>query len=107
MQLRDSKSSALIYEGTPLACAVIAKEIGLNRILFDGAPVGFDPKTVIAAQNAEIDSTQAVIDSPSVDADGKALASDRKKGLLGEIDAAKAEVDAAASTLDDVRSALG
>lgn len=54
-QLRDARSSALIFEGTPLEVALLAEELGRDEVLFDDVGLAFDPDAVLegARQSAE------------------------------------------------------
>lgn len=69
MQLRDSQTSALLAEGTPLEIATLAAEFADGDVLFDGAggvnPAGvslFDPAEVRSSRADEITRLIAAID---------------------------------------------
>lgn len=46
-QIRDAVTSEFLFEGTPLECATIAKEIGFSKVLFDDVGEKFDPNAVL------------------------------------------------------------
>ena len=73
-QLRDSVSSALLFEGSVEACVLLATEIGADEVLYDGVGLDFDPEAVLQARNERRNGWEAVMEGSEEEL--KAWASD-------------------------------
>src|SRR5689334_13994550 len=80
-QLRDVKTSEILFEGTPYEVVLMADKLGRDEVLFDDVGLGFDPDAVKAARLA----------------DAEALASIAKSKAKGVDDALKAHAKEAVS----------
>lgn len=61
--LRDKKTSAPLFEGTPLEVVLAAEKVGRDEILFDDVGVEFNPDAVLAANEEEVTNSQAIAKS--------------------------------------------
>lgn len=53
-QLRDSQTSALLYEGTPAQVAALAAEVGASDVLFDDVGLDFDADAILEGAEARV-----------------------------------------------------
>lgn len=101
-QLRDKKTSQIIFEGSALEVAALAEKLGLNEILFDDVGDGFNHKEVLDTHSEEVSSLRDMVKSK--DKNLKQLAQDKLKTFdtaKGELTKTEKEVKAA---LKDARA---
>lgn len=97
--LRDKVTSAPLFEGSPLEAALAAEKVGRSEVLFDDVGLEFDPDAVLAAHQAEVDSSTSILASDA-DAETKQYAQQRLDdapvvdGSISDIEAALAEARA-------------
>ena len=65
-QVRDSRTSELIFEGTPLECVRVADDIGRDECLFDDVGLQFDPDAVLKSAREEREGLAAASTSQEV-----------------------------------------
>jgi len=66
-QLRDNQTSQVLYEGTPLECVAIARQLGTDKVLFDDVGMGFDADAVWQAHIENQDGLTSVAQSLTED----------------------------------------
>lgn len=54
-QLRDKKTSEFIAEGSPVEMVLLADEVGIDEVLFDGVGLRFNPAEVRQEYQDRID----------------------------------------------------
>lgn len=90
-QLRDSKTSQVIFEGTPFEVAQMAEQIGAKEVLFDDVGSGFDHKAVLSADAQNQDQLKSITDKESKKwADNQIQ---KKKKLLQDLKKAQSDVE--------------
>jgi hypothetical protein len=66
-QLRDARTSDILYEGTPLEVALMAEKLGRDEVLFDDVGGGFDHQATIAAHQDNVEGHARVTRSRAKD----------------------------------------
>lgn len=88
-QLRDSQTSALLYEGTPAQVAAIAAAGDADDFLFDDVGLDFDPASALEQTETNIDYLREV-DADQADADQALLDEARNFDVESALAAARA-----------------
>lgn len=70
-QLRDGKTSEILFEGTPLEVVLIADEIGREEVLFDDVGEAFNPDAVIGAHRDSLAAMDAAAKNTKIDKETK------------------------------------
>jgi hypothetical protein len=91
-QLRDKTTSQILHEGTPLECVTIARQLGLDKVIFDDVGLAFDPDAVWNTHQQSLTSWEDVASSSSVDEEGRQQAQQALQDLNQETADAQAQV---------------
>lgn len=92
-QLRDKKTSEVIFEGTPVEVASMAQKVGFDEILFDGVSQEFDPSSVLKSFTEETESLKSIAKSDEDDLKESAAAKVKDNDeLLLDVDGEKSNV---------------
>lgn len=103
-QLRDTKTSEILYEGTPLEVALIADEIGRDEVLFDDVGESFDPDVVTRAFTGSISALESAVDDKKIPKDQRDSARDSLKREKARSEEAKNKVTSVKKELERVRA---
>ena len=68
-QLRDAKTSELLFEGTPYQAVKEADKRGRDTVLFDDVGLAFDPDAVLAFYDENADSLKTLKRAPKKNAE--------------------------------------
>lgn len=104
-QLRDSRTSELVAEGTAEEVALAAERLGHNEVLFDDVGQDFDPAAVVAAYRDRVDglARAAAEARADPDVDETSLEEAHASEVSVEAESVPALVSAAEQALHDAR----
>lgn len=107
IQVRDARTSELIYEGPLPAAVKLAEEVGIDDVLFDGVSEGFDPAAVsdsfedYATMMEASASVQA--ENPDVEPDAIQQLEKQLQAFRGKMSPQTADVDRAKKLMSEAR----
>lgn len=98
-QLRDSQTSQILHDGTPLECVVLAQKIGIDEVLYDDVGEHFDPDAVLKAAHENADGLEAAASAAEGEEAGQLLeaAKEAREQLRPR------HLDSVRSSLEEVR----
>lgn len=104
-QLRDAITSELIFEGDPVAVAIMAEQIGVENVLFDGVGSSFDHQEIIDRHEQEITNLQSVLEEPAIEPKLKTATEETLQNLTTRQPDPKA-VEETKANLDEARKGV-
>jgi hypothetical protein len=102
-QLRDAKTGECIAEGTPEEMVLLADEVGVEEVMFDGVGEGFAPGAVKTRHQENI---QAANDYATSVANDPAIPQERRDHARHQADARAAVRGTARTRRAEARAAL-
>ncbi len=103
-QLRDAKTSEIMFEGTPLECVLLADEIGRDEVLFDDVGLAFDPDAVKKSHDDEIDGLTSVAADKNYPDGERDSARESLKAHKAASAVTKKKIDAAKKAMKEARA---
>lgn len=101
-QLRDAKTSEIIFDGDPRVVAKLGIQLGLDNVLFDGVGDGFDAEQLAADHDTHVGDAEKM--SKSRTNEVKAAAKTRLSELTTVDEDVAGVVEDAQRALEEARS---